>query len=169
MGTIIPFSSRADRQRKDAQIYFQENYCKRICRQNDFTAALKKAVDIFSIWNTKDNFQNVSSLLEKGLEANYELHLKARCGKLDSDVEIELVPDESGVNFYYAVYTDDKQANYNDQATYYSTDYKISLKFLIQNIKDERMMAGICINPHSSSGCIIPRQELQQIYAQVVG
>lgn len=169
MGEIIPFQTRAKKQRREAQIYFQETYCKRICRQNKFTAALKMAVDIFSIWNTNDNFQNISRLLGEGLEDDYELHLKARCGERDSDVEIELISDESGTHFYYAVYTDDRQADCSNRAKYFTTDYKISLRFLIQNIKDEKMMAGICINPYSASGCIVPRQELQQIYARVVG
>lgn len=169
MGNVVPFETRAKRQRKEAQIYFQETYCKRICRQNKYAAALKKAIDIFSIWNTNDNYKNISDLLGEGLEENYELHLKARCGQRDSDVEIELIPDETGTNFYYAVYTDDKQASCSDRAKYFTTDYKISMKYLISNIKDENMMAGICINPYSDAGCIVPRQELQNIYAQYVG
>ena len=164
MGTVVAFRDRESCDRRDAG----RKPRKWICREDDYCKDLSRAVRMRGAWGTEEADDRVRALLEEGLQADYNLELKAKCGMADSDVEIEVIPGEDG-RFYYAVYTDEEAAGRSSRAGYYTTGYKISMHYLISQIKDEDYMGGICINPYSGNRFLIPRRNLQEVYEACIG
>lgn len=156
MGETIAF------RRKDA------NEHKWICGEERFQRRLSDAAKELGLSDSEVLMYKVKKILKEGLFCDYNLEIKAKCGECDHDVEIELIQTEEG-QFYYAVYTDERQAKRSNRASYYNTGFMISMNYLIGQIKDEAMMAGVCINPYSDSPCIIPRSHLKEVYMQCIG
>lgn len=156
MGDVVAF------RRKDATEH------KWICGEERYSRRLSEAAGRLGLCESEVLQYKVKQLLMEGLLYGYNIEIKAKCGSCDSDVEIELIRSEEG-QFYYAVYTDDAQADRSNRAAYYNHGFKISMDYLIGQIKDEAMMAGVCINPYSDNPCVISRGQLQEVYKACIG
>lgn len=164
MGKVIAQAERFSAGRKDAGTSVVGSG-KWICNEKKYLMNLKKGAKHFRKLTTDMARDYMLPLLKKGLMEEYDVHISAKNGFYDDDVEIEMIPGSDG-KYYFAVYTDSLSAYRSTRADYYDTDYLISMDHLFEAVCGDIACGGICVNPFDDGGCMITRYHMNQLYQQ---
>lgn len=164
MGNIIVKEERFSRGRRDAELPFRGSG-KWICNEKRYMTELKRGAKHFRKLTTDAARDFMLPLLKKGLMEAYDIHISAKLGRFDDDVEIEMIPGSDG-KYYFAVYTDALSAYRSTRAHYFDTDYLVSMEYLFEAVEADENCGGICINPFDDGGCMVTRFRMNQLYQQ---
>ncbi|MDC7300397.1 SseB family protein [Agathobacter ruminis] len=164
MGQIIAREDRFSSPRRDAELALKPSG-KRICNEKRYLEELKKGARHFRKLTSDAAREYMLPLLLRGLMQDFNIHMSARNGRFDDEVEIEMIPGSDG-KFYFAIYTDALAAYRSTKAHYYNSDYVISLDYLFSAVCRDENCGGICINPFDDGGCMVTRFRIAQMYQQ---